>query len=169
MQHGDRKLHSGQLRGWVVGSETRREGGEEGRKQKKKEEGEEDHAQREGSPVLSYSCWCKREEKKPPLHLFSLSVSAEENNSAAPGKRGEDRGILGVPQKPGGSHSDEGSSRPQQLLRLLLSINAFHPLRNPAYLSTKLETILCKISFTTANLLLYSYLAGKKDMVSTHA
>ena len=105
----------------------------------------------------------KKIKKKTPLHLFSLSVSAEENNSAAPGKRGGDRGILGAPQKPGGSRGDGGSSRPQQLLTLLPSLNAFHPLRNPAYLSTKLGTILCKIPFTTADLLLYSYLAGKKD------
>lgn len=120
-----------------LGSCSREQEKEEGKEKRRK-----DHVQRGGGGVKLQLLM--QERRKTLLASLSPSVSAAENNIAAPVKGGEDRGILGVPQKPGGSHGDWGSSRPPQLLRLLLSINVFHQHRSPVYLSTKPEPTLWK-------------------------
>lgn len=149
--------------GTESGAQVSREDGclVEGRKKKRREKRRDDRTMsKEEVAVSSYSCWCKKEEKSS-LHL-SPPVSAVENNSTARVKRREDRGILGVPQKPDGSHGDWGTSRPPQLLRLLLSINVFHLHHSPVYLSTKPETTLWK-HLSKQQISFYSYLAGKGD------
>lgn len=149
MQQGDRKRHSGQPQGRVVGRW--------GKRGRCKREGGGSAYERtmliDELAVSSYNCWCKKEEK-PSLHLslppsLSLRLSQHvENNTAAPVKPGERiEAFLGVPRKPDGSHGDRGLLEP---LRLLLSINVFQPC-----VSAQTWAHSLKRSFKTANLCLF--------------
>lgn len=140
MQQGDRKRHSGQPQGRVVGRW--------GKWGKCKREGGGSTYERtmliDELAVSSYNCWCKKEEK-PSLHLslppsLSLRLSQHvENNTAAPVKPGERiEAFLGVPQKPDSSHGDRGLLEP---LRLLLSISVFQPCVSAQNLSPLFEKI----------------------------
>lgn len=174
MQHWDRKRRALRSATRMGGGETSMcvcvcGGGSCKREEKQKdggwrgderEETREGHVQRGGGSV---TLQLLMQEKKNPPCISPPSVSAVENNSAAPVKRGEDRGILGVPQKPDGSHGDWGSSR------LLPSCSDYccQSLRStmhhsPVYISAKNLRPFFENIFQNSKSLFYSYLAGKR-------